>query len=526
MSLPLSVKLLFILPPLYFIFRSVYRTYTLRRLGVSAGCKPIHCAGSLLPWALDRKFAVLSHKPELFLDDYVTRRYHEEGRWVYTNDSYGLDTSICAADPRLLQAVLATNFTDWGLGEVRQRAVGPLLGWNGVFTSDGPMWHNSRTLLRPQFQREQVSDLSAAEKHVGHLFKAMEEAEGDLLPLLLRFTLDVTTEFLCSDSVDSQTLLMKNGSPECEESVQRARMLEQAFADANKGAQLRLKAGRFHWWTNTRKFRDACATWANYGDHFVDAALRLKRQRTEDRHQGKGADKKDKYLFLHDMADNPAPENRILMRDLVIQLLFAGEDTTASLLAFVLRCLAHHPGAWAQLRDEVFSAFGTESAGKAEITFSSLKACTYLQNVIKETLRLYPPIPMNAREALQDTVLPVGGGKYGNDPCVVRKGTVVKYSPYVMHRREDIWGSDAKEWKPDRWVDKKVGWEYLPFNGGPRICIGQQFALTEAAYAIVRIAQHFEQVSCTEPELEISTKLSTALFPRKGVPLRFIRSCE
>ena len=485
-SLPLSVKLLFILPPLYFVLRSLYRTYTLHRLGVSAGCRPIHCSGSLLPWALDRKFAALTYKPELFLE-YATRRYREVGRWVYRNDSFGLDNSICAADPRLLQAVLATNFADWGLGLGRQNAVGPLLGWNGVFSSDGPMWHKSRALLRPQLQKEQVSDLRAAERHVRHLFEAMERARGDLMPLLLRFTLDVTTEFLCCKSIDTQTLLMGDGALGNEESVQSARKLEQAFADANKGAQLGLKAGSLYWLANTKKFRDACATWKDYGDHVVDAALRLKREREEKIHEGKSGNSEDKYLFLHDMADDLAPENRIFMRDLVVQLLFAGEDTTASLLAFVLRCLAHYPGEWDRLRSEVLSAFGTESEPRGDITFSSLKACTYLQNVLKETLRLYPPIPLNAREALRDTILPVGGGEYGNDPCVVRKGTVVKYSAYVMHRREDIWGADAGEWKPDRWVNKKVGWEYLPFNGGPRICIGRTYPPLFRSLPIVRV---------------------------------------
>jgi cytochrome P450 len=61
-----------------------------------------------------------------------------------------------------------------------------------------------------------------------------------------------------------------------------------------------------------------------------------------------------------------------------------------------------------------------------------------------------------------------------------------------MHRRKDIYGEDALEFKPERWNDLRMGWDYLPFNGGPRICVGQQFALTEASYTIVRLVQEFK----------------------------------
>lgn len=61
-----------------------------------------------------------------------------------------------------------------------------------------------------------------------------------------------------------------------------------------------------------------------------------------------------------------------------------------------------------------------------------------------------------------------------------------------MHHRTDIWGDDADEFKPSRWEGRKNGWEYLPFNGGPRICLGQQFALTEAGYVLVRLVQKFQ----------------------------------
>jgi cytochrome P450 len=107
---------------------------------------------------------------------------------------------------------------------------------------------------------------------------------------------------------------------------------------------------------------------------------------------------------------------------------------------------------------------------------------------------LYPVVPSNGRFAVRDVVLPRGGGVNGEFPLFIPKGGVVSYSVFVMHRRKDIYGPDALEFRPERWAPEenlRPGWGYLPFNGGPRICVGQQFALTEASYTIVRILQEF-----------------------------------
>jgi cytochrome P450 len=107
-------------------------------------------------------------------------------------------------------------------------------------------------------------------------------------------------------------------------------------------------------------------------------------------------------------------------------------------------------------------------------------------------LRLHPVVPGNSRTTYKDSVLPVGGGPDGKSPAFVPKGTIVMYSPYSMHRREDFYGEDANEFRPERWESLRPGWEYLPFNGGPRICLGQQYALTEAGYVTVRLLQEFK----------------------------------
>lgn len=89
-------------------------------------------------------------------------------------------------------------------------------------------------------------------------------------------------------------------------------------------------------------------------------------------------------------------------------------------------------------------------------------------------LRLHPVVPLNARMSIADTVLPRGGGPDGSSPIFIPAKTPVGWNLYAMHRREDLFGKDAEDFRPERWETLRAGWEYLPFNGGPRICIGRK----------------------------------------------------
>ena len=114
---------------------------------------------------------------------------------------------------------------------------------------------------------------------------------------------------------------------------------------------------------------------------------------------------------------------------------------------------------------------------------------------MSETLRLYPVVPFNVRLALKDTTLPVGGGKDGLSPIGILKDTPIGYSTLVMQRRPDLTPDSVETFSPERWQTwQPKPWNYIPFNGGPRICIGQQFALTEMGYTIVRLLQRYERV--------------------------------
>ena len=123
---------------------------------------------------------------------------------------------------------------------------------------------------------------------------------------------------------------------------------------------------------------------------------------------------------------------------------------------------------------------------------------------------------------------------------------MVAYSVFAMHRRTDFWGKDARSFRPERWEENgKHGWEYLPFNGGPRICLGrkyfqydfdnaedklnvilEQYALTEASYTVVRLMQHFDTLENADPHpREEPIKLSNlTMMHDAGVPVRIYSS--
>ena len=143
----------------------------------------------------------------------------------------------------------------------------------------------------------------------------------------------------------------------------------------------------------------------------------------------------------------------------------------------------------------------------------------YLKNIVREVLRLYPPrmstanaeayvsnmpaVGFNVRTAIEDTSLPVGSGSSGSAPVGILKGTQIIYSVIGMQRRNDIFGADATVFRPERWESWSPSkWEYAPFNHGPRVCLGQSFAISHMRYALCRIFQKYETISLARPETE------------------------
>ncbi|KAF2121809.1 cytochrome P450 52A12 [Lophiotrema nucula] len=475
---------------IYFITSAVLNEQRHRRRERQLGCKRPALIKSWDGIGIENIQKLLKSDKECRMPQYLKERTEEvserEGKRLSTFYQNLLGSgAIFTVDPKNIQTVLATQFKDFGLGEVRNKNFYPLLGW-GIFSTDGKQWEHSRALLRPQFAREQVSDLELEEKHVQDMMRALEtKADGwtdvvDIQKLFFRLTLDAATEFLFGESVDSQLAALpgyvSNRAPMEVSETEFAFCFDKAQAQIARAARF----GDGYWMVHNSEFKKHCERCHIFIDHYVRLALSKK---------AKGAEKGQRYIFLDALVAET--QDPIELRTHLISILLAGRDTTASLLGFVFMFFDKHPEVYSRLRKIILEEFGTYENPR-EITFSKLKACNYLQWILNETLRLYPVVPLDGRRALVDTTLPTGGGPDGTSPVYVRKGEQVDYSVYVMHRRKDLWGEDADDFRPERWDGRRSGWEYLPFNGGPRICIGQQFALTEAGYVITRLLQRFE----------------------------------
>ncbi|OBT60117.1 hypothetical protein VE03_10501, partial [Pseudogymnoascus sp. 23342-1-I1] len=173
---------------------------------------------------------------------------------------------------------------------------------------------------------------------------------------------------------------------------------------------------------------------------------------------------------------------------------------------YIFFLLTRHPQVLQKLRVEVSELNGNHRLNpKWSSKYEISSECDQRNQL---ALRLYPPVPVNARTALCTTVLPTGGGPDRKSPVLIPKGSSVAYSVYTMHRRPDLYGMDAELFRPERWDEQMAlsqnetdsKWGYVPFNGGPRICLGMDFALTEAAYTIVRIIQKFPTIKLPEGE--------------------------
>lgn len=236
----------------------------------------------------------------------------------------------------------------------------------------------------------------------------------------------------------------------------------------------------FYWLKSTRELKECIRILNDFTAKAMQEAD--ENEKTEDK----------KYDYLSILRSRSNDPNEI--REHVLGLLAAGRDTTAALLGWVFYCLIRNPHVFDKLRAIILEAFGEERTGAENITFEKLKACRYLQHVMNETLRLHSIVPMNSRAAARDCTLPSGGGPDGTAPVFVAKDTEVRFSTHVMHRRHDLWGPNADEFVPERWETARPHWSFVPFNAGPRRCIGQAFALTEAGYVIVRMLQRFDKI--------------------------------
>ncbi|EJD03501.1 CYP63 cytochrome P450 monooxygenase-like protein [Fomitiporia mediterranea MF3/22] len=458
-----------------------------------------------LPGNVDTLRTVFEHERTGYTGDFLLIHIKDLG-WTFNWRIFGMD-DIVTVEPEHIKAILATEFDNFERGDTFKDVMQSVLG-DGVFNADGDMWKFHRSMTRPFFSRDRISHFEIFGRHadeaVALLNARMREGQAvDIQDLVGRFTLDSATEFLFGHCVH----VLRAGLPYSpnltlsQEKNEQPRDTASVFAEAFKNAQLvvalRSRVGDL--WPLFEFWKDKTKDSMKIVDAFIEPILQdavAKRKGPVSSFTSKKEIEEGETLLDHLI--NFTSDTKIL-KDEIINIMIAGRDTTAATLTFAMYCLAMYPNVMKRLRDEILSVVGKER----NPTYGDLKEMKYLRAFINEVLRLYPPVPFNMRQSIKATTLP--NKTPGARPWYVPAHCGISYSVLLMHRRADLWGPDAHEFDPDRFLDYRLHkyltpnpFIFLPFNAGPRICLGQQFAYNEVGFMLIRLLQAFDNVSLAE----------------------------
>lgn len=375
----------------------------------------------------------------------------------------GTVTATLVTHPDLIQEILLTRRENYVKGTAYD-GVRKLLG-NGLLTLEGDAWKTRRTLAQPAFHRPSLEKLTAVMVKSGaRFFDRMTDAAGsaaqivDIHPMFVRLTLDVVISALFGEG----TLDVGQVSYETLSSA-----LE-ILSDNVNGFRLP------DWMPTPRNLRFKRV--ARDLDHNVFAIIEAARK---DHKQGASGSLLSMLLDSRDENGTQLPGSEI--RNEVLTLFIAGHETTALTLTWLFALLDGRSDVVAKLRDEVDRVLGGRDP-----SFDDLAKLPYVRQVVDETLRMRPVAPMVARNVVDDDHL----GGYG-----VFRGEMVMPFFWGLHRHPDFWR------RPEQFDPSRFGasegklrhkWSYLPFSGGPRVCIGNQFSLIESVALLAQLFNRFD----------------------------------
>lgn len=396
------------------------------------------------------------------------RRYGD----IYHYRAFGIHVCVLS-HPEYIETVLVRRSQDFTKGrglQVNRRLFG-----RGLLTSEGEAWQVQRQLCQPSFSGERINEYgSVMAACAAQMLDAWRDGEIRVLNREFSIlTLKVVTRTLFG--VDAGDL-----AGEVQHSMK-------PVMDFNTRGRILLPAVRYLPTPASVRYRLA----ARRLDRVVDAIIRRRRAACRKDH--------DLLALLLRAHDDGSAMPASLLRDEVMTLLLAGHETTALALCWAFYLIAHHPRVENVLVEEIGRVLGSRPPAASDL--ASLPRAT---NVIKETLRLYPPAYAMVRIAARDIKL----GEY----CVPRGASVI-LSQWIVHR-DPRYYAEPERFDPDRWTpgfaSRLPRFAYFPFGGGPRACIGASFALTEATLLLVTILQRFH--------LELA--LEGPLRPIPGITLR------
>jgi cytochrome P450 len=355
----------------------------------------------------------------------------------------------------------------------------------GLVTSEGRFWRRQRKIAAPSFTRRHIEKFAdtmvvCSQRALDTMHPGVRNVHIDMMEMTLDIVLETVfghAEVPDISAVGPLVETMMEGFHRAHLSWRRLlpRFVMQSTHDALADARVKLDRIFFDIIKQRRAEED-------YGD---DLLGRLLAARDDD---GTG------------MTDDQ-------VRDEVATIFLAGHETTALSLSFAMLLLAEHPEVQARVRAEVDTVLGDRDA-----TMEDVRRLPYVEAVLKESMRVLPPVYMFGREALED--VEIAG-------WVVPRGTQV-LTPVCAIHKDARWYDDPERFMPERWLDgladRLPKYAYLPFGGGARVCVGNHFAMLEGILGLATLLQRLE--FSPDPDFELELLTSVTLRPKGGVKVR------
>jgi cytochrome P450 len=400
---------------------------------------------------------------------------------------------LLVSDPAGIKHVLLDNVANYPKTALDVRILSTAFG-DGLLTSDGDKWRAHRRVMSPSFDHRSIAAYApvitgAAATRVEAWDAMGENAEIDIAHDMVTLTLEVISRAMFSTDSDALQFrlddTLRKGIAELSFGLQHIAPVIGPFLMNRKLARVR----------------------ANF--EAVDAVMQ-KLIRGREKRAGVPKDLLDRLIATTDSETGFRMTDEEV-RDEVIIIFLAGHETSALAATYVWYLLSLHPQEEAKLHAELDAVLG----GRLP-TCDDLDRLTYTRMVIEEAMRLYPPAP-----ALTGRV-----AREADDICGhhVAKGMEVAILPWVLHRHRTLW-DDPDRFEPERFSPERSAtrprFAYLPFGGGPRICIGAQLAMTEVMLLVATMAQRYRLALVPGQDIVLLHRVT--LRPRDGIRMQLVR---
>lgn len=425
-------------------------------------------------------------------------------------------TIVDTIDPRNVEHILKGRFDNYIKGNWFYERLNDLLG-DGIFNVDGSMWHSQRKTASQMFTQNRFKNQiwRVVDRNTSKVVDILRQVEPggtvDLFNLMNRFTLDTIGEVGFAKDIGS---LHDPSSP--------------FLRSFDRCQQVCMTRFILPFWRLRRLLR--LGDEGDCVEHFKRLDAYARKTVRELKASLSGAPRPgepispsmnleeavDSFvgIFVKEGEAKGEPLNEDFIRDMVLNFLIAGRDTTAQALSWCFFLLMRNPEVEQRVLEEIQSVCGAR-----DVTYDDLNRLKYLHAVLSESLRLYPSVPYDSKVAISDDTLP--------DGTWIPRGTVVQFNPYSMGRSRKIWGDDAEGFRPERWVSAEPPnpYAYPVFNAGPRECLGKRLSLVEMKTLIVGVLRSVKLTLSVPPEaIRPDTQLTIGM--SSGLPCKVERRSD